>query len=210
MKQNLSIKNKRPSKNLKKIYKMKHKALSHEAIFSCNLERKFGWKIYFRLLENCRHMQVVVWPAVGLFCKLEVLQEAISLVKGSLKRRCVASCKKQLPRVTAPILRRIMSSWKCKIWVKTKRDYNETVIFWLYFKVIIIQKFCLDDDFEIKLKYYSFTIRRLGEQTLFQTIECLRQVAKHTSTSRNIWYRMQAAGYCMQAAWKRINIHRCN
>ena len=25
-------------------------------------------------------MQVVVWPAVGLFCKLEVLQEAISLV----------------------------------------------------------------------------------------------------------------------------------
>ena len=48
-------------------------------------------------------MQVVVWPAVGLFCKLEVLQEAISLVKGSLKRRCVASCKKALPRVTAPL-----------------------------------------------------------------------------------------------------------
>ena len=70
------------------------KALSHEAIFSCNLQRKFGWK---------RHMQVVVWLAVGLFCKLEVLQEAISLVKGSLKRRCVASCKKTLPRVTAPL-----------------------------------------------------------------------------------------------------------
>ena len=29
-----------------------------------------------------------------------VLQEAISLVKGSLKRRCVTSCKKKLPRVT--------------------------------------------------------------------------------------------------------------
>ena len=39
-------------------------------------------------------MQVLF--AVVLFCKLEVLQEAISLVKGSLKRRCVASCKKQI------------------------------------------------------------------------------------------------------------------
>ena len=40
----------------------------------------------------------------NFFCKLEVLQEAISLVKGSLKRRCVASCKKKLPRVTAPLV----------------------------------------------------------------------------------------------------------
>ena len=32
-----------------------------------------------------------------------MLQEAIYLVKGSLKRRCVASCKKKLPRVTAPL-----------------------------------------------------------------------------------------------------------
>ena len=40
-----------------------------------------------------------------------------------------------------------MSSWKPNIWVKTRRNYNETVIFWLYFKVIIelfqSQSFCL-------------------------------------------------------------------
>ena len=59
-------------------------------------------KKIFQAPVECRHMQVVVWPAVGLFCKLKVLQEAISLVKGSLKRRCVASCKKKLPRVTWP------------------------------------------------------------------------------------------------------------
>ena len=33
-----------------------------------------------------------------------MLQEAISLVKGSLKRRCVASCKKKLPLVTWPLV----------------------------------------------------------------------------------------------------------
>ena len=33
-----------------------------------------------------------------------MLQEVISLVKGSLKRRCVASCKKKLPRVTRPLV----------------------------------------------------------------------------------------------------------
>ena len=35
------------------------------------------------------------------------------------------------------ISRRIMSSWKPKIRVKTRQNYTETVIFWLYFKVII-------------------------------------------------------------------------
>ena len=59
-------------------------------------------KNIFQTYKNCKHIQVVVSPAVGLFFKLEVLQEAISLVKGKLKRRCVASCKKKLPRVTAP------------------------------------------------------------------------------------------------------------
>ena len=33
-----------------------------------------------------------------------MLQEAISLVKGSLKRRCVASCKKKLPLVIWPLV----------------------------------------------------------------------------------------------------------
>ena len=39
------------------------------------------------------------------------------------------------------IFRRVnMSSWKPKILVKTRRNYNETVIFRLYFKVIVRQK----------------------------------------------------------------------
>ena len=49
-----------------------------------------------------------------------------------------------------------MSSWNPK-WVKTRRNYNETVIFRLYFNVIIRQyvlSFCL----MMTLKYYSFII----------------------------------------------------
>ena len=57
-------------------------------------------------------MQVVVWPTVGLFCKLEVLQEAISLVKGSLKRHCVASCKKKRRSSHAPHLMQMSSKGK--------------------------------------------------------------------------------------------------
>ena len=65
-------------------------------------------------------MQVVVWPAVGLFCKLEVLHGAISIAKGSLKRRCVASCKKKLPRVTAPLvlLKQLCLCWS-QSWILT-------------------------------------------------------------------------------------------
>ena len=58
-------------------------------------------KKIFQAPVELQTYQVVVWPAVGLFCKLEVLQEAISLVKGSLKLRCklqekIASCDSAL------------------------------------------------------------------------------------------------------------------
>ena len=71
-------------------------------------------------------MQVVVWPAVGLFCKPEALQEAISLEKCSLKRqlRCklqekIASCDMALsPSNTGNIFLQLatqnccVASWK--------------------------------------------------------------------------------------------------
>ena len=44
---------------------------------------------------------------------------------------------------------RIISSWKTKIWVKTRQNYNETLIFRLYFKVISIYK-CLMISFFFK------------------------------------------------------------
>ena len=68
-------------------------------------------------------MQVVVRPAVGLFCKLEVLQEAISLVKGSLKRLCVASCKEKLPRDNALT--------PCSVFTEHSQD------FWSYNKLLL-------------------------------------------------------------------------
>ena len=44
-----------------------------------------------------------------------MLQEAISLVKGSLKRCCVASCKK-LPRVTWPLIHATRISYPHGSW----------------------------------------------------------------------------------------------
>ena len=46
---------------------------------------------------------------------------------------------------------RIMLSRKPKIWIKTRQNFVETVIFWLYFKVIISIS-------QNILKYYSFII----------------------------------------------------
>ena len=50
------------------------------------------------------------------------------------------------------IFRRIMLSRKPKIWFKTRHNYIETVILWLYFKVII----CISQN--IISKYYNFII----------------------------------------------------
>ena len=62
----------------------------------------------FWLAEKFRYMQLVVWLEVYLFCKLGVLQEVISIVTYSLRRRWVANCKNKLRPATAPF-----RSWQC-------------------------------------------------------------------------------------------------
>ena len=79
------------------------KALSHEAIFSCNLQRSG--------VSSCL-LQEKSPPVTLLDCKIIRLQliQQLAYVYNStgacnifFTQICVASCKKKLPRVTAPL-----------------------------------------------------------------------------------------------------------
>ena len=87
-------------RDFQKIAKLK--ALSHEAIFSCNLQRNG--------VSSCI-LQEKSPPVTLLVCKiirLQVIQQLAYVYNSTgacnifFTEICVASCKKKLPRVTAP------------------------------------------------------------------------------------------------------------